>query len=534
MLVLTALSLLNVGLIEFGPRHDRAIQVDELYFAACAARGTAAGEILVAGCHDNKTPLIFALHQLVQRSTPPYYDVHAVKVAAFVTVALVCALVGYLAFRLAGGLAAASAVALLAQVFAYEAPLIALKTDTTGAVFLLVSLALLLGPEASPRLARIFAAGCMLGMALLVKQTYAFAALGVYAWLLAVAIAGQRPWLATFLRRGLVFGLGVLGVFGLCLLIFVVQDRQLDFLSSAVLYPSIHGSGNGPDAGKHFVWKLASIFSILADTPLVVVAFTVAAAGTIGLWAVQGNAVDRTAKGRLLIVSTALAMLAMLLMTPTFFDYHLIPAWALMAICGGVAISDAFSSRFAESPRATTSLATGLLVSAVLMSASSWTTNGSRKGTVDTWTPADVVGTGSGEYAYVLGTWPDFYVYNGLVPASDVLFPWALPGAPGHWGFTLPDPDSLRGRWLAAAHDRNIRKLIDDFGHTPPRYIVVIDEMARSSDSGRVSDVPGFDEYLIAHCGYMRAMTDSNMRPGKLFGCGPANPQESVNPRLAP
>ena len=37
------------------------------------------------------------------------------------------------------------------------------STDTTGAVFLLVSLALLLGPEASPRLPRILAAGCMLG-----------------------------------------------------------------------------------------------------------------------------------------------------------------------------------------------------------------------------------------------------------------------------------------------------------------------------------------------------------------------------------
>src|SRR2546423_2787417 len=112
-LVLTLLSQLNLALLEFGPYRERAIQVDELYFAACAARGTATGTTM-AGCHDNKAPLIHLLYQAVQGNDGPY-DIVAVKVAAFVTVTLIVALVALLAYRFAGAVAALVAGCLLLQ-----------------------------------------------------------------------------------------------------------------------------------------------------------------------------------------------------------------------------------------------------------------------------------------------------------------------------------------------------------------------------------------------------------------------------------
>src|SRR5438105_13458289 len=86
-LLLTGVLLYQLAAIEFGERRGLAIQVDELYFASCAARATATG-LTMAGCHDSKAPLIHLLYQAVQAGHRPY-DIVAVKIAAFATVALI-------------------------------------------------------------------------------------------------------------------------------------------------------------------------------------------------------------------------------------------------------------------------------------------------------------------------------------------------------------------------------------------------------------------------------------------------------------
>ena len=48
------LSLLYIAAIEFGPLAHLSLGDDDIFFAVCAARGTAVGEIPISGCHDSK------------------------------------------------------------------------------------------------------------------------------------------------------------------------------------------------------------------------------------------------------------------------------------------------------------------------------------------------------------------------------------------------------------------------------------------------------------------------------------------------
>ncbi len=166
-------------------------------------------------------------------------------------------------------------------------------------------------------------------------------------------------------------------------------------------------------------------------------------------------------------------------------------------------------------------IAGGFLASATLAAANSWNTNGGRRDLAEP-ENTPMVERAEGAFAYVLGVWPAFYVYNGLVPASDVISPWALPGAPGNWFFTPPAPDSFRGRMLSYVQNRSLPRLFDDFARTPPSYILVLDVMARHGTSGRVTDVPGFDAYLSTHCAYARSITDDKRGLARLYRCNPA------------
>ena len=133
-LALAVAALSGLLVLEFGAWRGEAIAVDELHFAACAARGNAAGQLPVAGCHDNKTPLIYALHQLVQQ-LHGLYPLSAIKAWA---VALVLLNLGALAWLVsrhtqrpgAGPAAGAVAAALALQPLTADAPLLGLKTET--------------------------------------------------------------------------------------------------------------------------------------------------------------------------------------------------------------------------------------------------------------------------------------------------------------------------------------------------------------------------------------------------------------------
>src|SRR2546428_6925303 len=115
--------LLNLGILafffvvglDFSVFANRATQIDEYYFSACAARGLEIGAIPIAGCHDNKGPLIFLVYQLIFRLSG-IYNFTAVQLVPCSVVLLNTTLFAWLAFRLSGiqGGPLAASLALLA------------------------------------------------------------------------------------------------------------------------------------------------------------------------------------------------------------------------------------------------------------------------------------------------------------------------------------------------------------------------------------------------------------------------------------
>ena len=53
---------------------------------------------------------------------------------------------------------------------------------------------------------------------------------------------------------------------------------------------------------------------------------------------------------------------------------------------------------------------------------------------------------------------------------------------------------------------RNLANLYAEFRDRPPRYIAVLDNMTRGPSSSRVTDVPGFDDYLRDSCDYSHSI----------------------------
>lgn len=512
------LSLLHIATIEFGPLAHLPLNVDETYFAACAARGKATGEVPMSGCHDSKAPPIYLLYQIIQPGGSPY-DTFTLKAAALTTVAIIAVLVGWIAFRLAGAAAALVAPALLLQALTSDSGLLALKTETVGGVFLLGGLVLLTGRASWHRSGMLFAAGLLLGLAALTKQTYAFAGMAVILWLVVSTEGRSVAWVATVAGRASVFCFGALLPFLVFLGMFYTRERHIDFLASVFLYPSIYGGGSGHSMFRELIWRAGAILDHLSRSPSLFSLFVVAAvlSFTPGLRAVPEA--RRPPNARLLILFASLFLLAMLMVLPKYFAYHGIAAWVPMAILGSLVIGDYWPGLYRSAPGGAAAVSMGLLAAALLPAASSWLSNGGRDNIADLRAPRSVLQGSRGEFGYVLGTWPHFYFYNGLIPATAVQFPWALPGTPANWHSSLPDPASLRGRLLARLQERNLPILLADFRNTPPRYILVMETMARRTGSARVTDVPGFDDYLRERCAYSSSISFPRAGTGVIYQC---------------
>jgi len=496
------LSLLNLGALEFGPLAHQEISVDETYFAVCAARGTATGEIPISGCQDNKAPLIFLLYQLMQPTGSPY-DLVVIKAAAFTTVVMITVLAGWIAFRLAGLAAAMVAPALIIQSFTSDANLLAFKTETVGAVFMLGALAVLAERESWRRPLILLAAGMLVGLAVVTKQPYGFAAIAVILWLgVYTRSGGVVVWLRIFAARATMFCLGTLLPFVLFLVTFYGQGRHVDFLSSFFLYPAVLGGASEYSAFRVLIWRSGAILYTMSASPSLFALFVVAATLSI-----SGAFRDATAvHARLLMLMTSLMLLVTLLGMPAYYAYHTIPAWVPMAILGSVVIGDVWPRLCGSAPKVAASLSIGLLAAALLPAVGSWQSNGGRGSIAELRRVESELPGSRGEFAYVLGAWAAFYFYNGMIPASRVQFPWALPGTPATWNFSPPERGSLRGRLLGQVQKRNLANLYAEFRDTPPRYIAVLDSMARGPSSSRVTDVPGFDDYLRDSCDYSHSI----------------------------
>jgi len=549
MLLLSALSVVHLALLEFGRFRTQAIAIDEMFFSACAARGVATGQIPVAGCHDNKGPVIFFVHQLVQLASSRY-DLLAIKVVAFALVGLVGAGVALLAFRLGGRIAALAAGALCLQAFATESTHLGLKTETVAMLFVLAGLALSLDAHGrwNGRSSwwRWSFSGACLGVAVLTKPTYAVVALAQLVAYVAAWLGRPQRSLRAALADATSFALGMALPFATALLAFMAQGRAEDFLSSYLLYPSVYGQAVDTPLWKTSVWKASAVIQTLASTPLLLTLFAVELVG-LGLSLGHPRLRRRLlARGRFLMLLATLSLALPLALAPHFFSYHVVPLTTLMAVPAALVAADLVSfvnrglvAKHALnqlSLRAGALLATALLLPSLLMASTSWSSHG---GTSKPPTPAqgqELEADGKGQFAYVLGMWPTFYVNNGLVPASDVLFPWALAGAPPNFFYSLPPAGSLRHRLFTAARERGERQLLADFGQTPPRYIVVVVDMARAPNSKRVSDVIGLDDYLARQCHRQSDLVGPKGSSAVLFRCaapGEPDPPGPLSLRLA-
>ncbi len=510
MLLLSALAMLNTVRTEFGLWRAEVLQVDEQFFATCATRGLATGDVPSSGCHDNKAPLIFWVHQAVQTLGAPYSAVD-IKLAAVAVVAGLLVLLAMIVRPVGGALGVAVSVALALQFWAVNSSFMALKTETVGMAFVLASLACLV-PRA-PSLPMAGLSGVLLGLAMLTKQTHLLLLPLLLVWLLVLHRRGQLPRARAI---ALALCLGAVAPLVLAAGHYALQGRLGAFLSSALLYPSVYGQAFYESIGYKLVWRTGLLLRELAQTPALPLLFVLSHASP----AVTG-ALPWHRHGLHLLQWATLAQMALVVIAPLVFNYHAVPTKILMSAVGGIAVADLVRRIGATAPGELVRLYSALLASTLLMAAVAWLGNGGRGLGQPPQKANFQVNDQGHKFGYVLGMWPQFYFANGLTPASDVMFPWAIRGTPGNLLYTLPPAGSVRAGVLDAARARGVRDLLADLQRNPPAYIALVSDMARAPASANITDVPEMAAYLQAHCSLLRRheMTMAGGPSADIFDC---------------
>jgi hypothetical protein len=518
--LLCVLTVLFVGLgasaslarFELTTAAAHPIALDEWYFLSCAARGLAAGQVPVAGCHDTKSPLIFLAHQLTQPD-PWSYDIARVKLAAYALSGLVVLCAGLLATRVAGRLAGVLAAGFLLLVLASDRHLYALKTEMLGSLFMLAALWPLVAAGRVPGPGAWLLSGLLFGLALMSKQSFVFGMVGVGFWWCLQWLKG-RVGLAPASVAMAAFAIGGLAPIAALALVFQINGRLDDFLLSTFVYPTVYAAPSPGSVLHQVAWRFGALSGILLKVPLVTLGFAMALA--MFLLKPREHDLEAVTEPVAPVVAAGLGMLALLLVAAILFDYHVLPAWTLMAVAAGVLLA-ALLSRL---PTAWAGVGTcGVLVLALLQGVHSWNTTGGQGGARDSRAEVPDLPSTRGEYGYVIGNWPAFFVATRLVPASEVMYPNALPGAPSSWAYTPPDPTTPKGARLIAHQERNAVKLAEDFSRTPPRWIMVVAALARAPGSSHITDIKVLDRYIRERCSLDRQVGGGVFTRGQLYAC---------------
>ncbi|MCV2371344.1 hypothetical protein [Roseateles oligotrophus] len=539
MLCLALLSVAMLARLEFGRWSQDAIQVDELFFASCAARGLAEHQLPVAGCHDNKGPMIYLVHQLVQLASSTY-DLSAIKLAAYLNVALLAAAVAWLAYLLSGALAATAAAALLLSALASDASHLALKTELLGGLFLLLALITLLARPGRRPSWTLLTAGALLGLATLTRQTYGFSLpallLGIYLPLRSVKPAGFNR---LFVLDSLMLIAGLLTPFCLFLLLFYLRGQELEFLANLFIYPAVRGVPDATPFAKTLQWQLGGVLSVLAGKPGLCTLFAIQSASVLGANYKTHAAALRQSQShvqrQLALFFCTLSMLLVIFISPVFYGYHILPVELLMAVLAGIGLAELSTALLNAGPRnGKALLSIALITPSLLMAVSTWMNHGGTRNKREaSAVNAILKGESRGEHAYVVGMWPSFYVKNGLIPASNLMFPWALAGAPPSGMYGPPPPGTRRAAMLNWAHGKMEAALLEDFRRSPPRFIAVINSMARSAGSKRITDVIIINDYLLEHCTFRQEIIGDHEFTGELYRCRIGNGPDSLPEKVS-
>ena len=513
LLVIALAVVANLARLELGAWSSEAIQVDELFFAACAARGNATGELPVPGCHDNKAPIIFLVHQLVQLAAGAY-ELGAMKVVAYAVVAVVAVQLAILARHLGGWQAALAAPALMLLTLSNDANLFALKTETVGTAFILAAMTLWIVAKEQIGAGRWFAIGVCFGLATMTKQTYAVAGLAVIVHRMFVAVLMRDGRYGQVIRDVLACGVGMALPLLAFLAWFSIRGGWAEFLGNLVIYPSVYGTDSDAPTWQRLIWTVSAMMETFSRAPLVPALF---ASALVFHWWPRASGVDWRAFAQrpTTVLSLVIGVLLLVLAAaPAFFRFHLLPVWILASLLAGVLVAQVLTYGTRVDARCSAALCTALLAFAVLMAHSSVSTRGGRSQGFERhsdparWTAKDREGT----YAYVHGVWPYFYAHNKLVPASNVMFPWALPGVPAKYVYRTPPTGSWRARLLHWAQQQSAKQLQQDFKKTPPHSILVAHDIARAPGSLRISDVEVLDDYIKSNCEFSRMVIEKGLK----------------------
>lgn len=509
LLVLLA-TLLGVALLaklEFGGRGDLPMQLDELYFATCAARGLASGEVPVAGCHDNKGPLIFLLYQSVMDPANPY-RLATLKLAGFGLGALVCLLGALVAHRIGGRVAAIVAMALALQTSTLDPWFFSLRTESLGLAWMLIATLTLLPRSAQP-LAwwRVAMAGVLCGLALLTRQNFLFLVIGMAAWL---ALSQRGGW-RRLVQLALLFSAGVVAPMLAFALAFQLQGTLPEYGASLFIYPALYGSNADEGTLRRLLLKLA----LLAEYAQPLSAYV--ALGVLGAMALARRVLPLPAEAlpaARLVLTLAGTSLVFLVLVPVLLRPHLWPSLLLAAVLAGPLLAQGLARREWRGPVVTLLLALSLLAVLCAWGGPQGNPLRDRKNL-----QAPQVTEARGGFAYVVGMWPKIYADNGWTPASTVMYPLALPDAPQTWAFKPPEAGSWKASVLAQLRERNERQLLADFARTPPRVIVTIDRDARRPGSTEATDIPVLRRYIAEHCTPGRRLDEDTSYASSLFVC---------------
>jgi len=527
---LTALSL-AVALLAFalmvkaelGPRGDLPLQIDEWYFATCAARGNAAGEAPLTGCHDNKGPLIFPIYQLLSDPQQPYAE-SRFKWGGFGLALINAALLAALARRVVGRGSASLAFSLMLLCAAGSTMYVTLKTEPLGLSFVLAGLLVLAHAQRPAPPWRLVSTGALFGLSLLAKQTYVFALLGLVVSALVQHAACWPSGRGARLKAVAMLLLGAGLPFALLLAVFAVAGKLLPLLASLFLYPSLYVDPSAtphPSALARWAWRFGQLAEAMRPhLPLLMLAVPGVVLSLVvdrKRASVDGEAAATGLQGPL--VSVLLGLLALLLVAPIMFPYHLMPMLVLAIVPACAFLLGIKQAVQRASPTLLRAGQWSLLLLAALWTLSVWFGPGGRSNTGRELFGFEKIDTGGARYGYVVGAWPEFFTFNGLVPASEVMYPNGLPGVPSFWGFQRPDPESLKGRFLTVVQQYNAAKLTADFAKTPPRFIHVVDAMARSPGLAAPTDIPLLADYITRHCQLLRHVPGRMQYAGSLYQC---------------
>lgn len=500
--------------------------VDEIFFAVCAARGLTGGDIPVSGCHDNKAPLIYLLYQAIELLSGRF-SLIGIKIAGTLFSLSAIASVALVAHRIGGALASLVGAALAAQAMAIHPELLAFKTELVGTIFMLVGAAYLLSWRRVPSMATLFLAGLFFGFSIMTKQTFAFGVFGVWIWLLSCPVAPMDGGLSVRAGRWLLFNSALMAPMLAFMAVFSFRGQSLDFLGSVFLHAATYGTGGTALSWSERAWKVGWLMQHFELVYPLSLTFTAALAHW--LWIQSKGQTIRVEQGTSLglLFSLSIGMAFVPVISRQYFQPHLLPAWLLMAVAAGASVAAWLNWGFERYGRnGEWQVATGAacLLITVLMAVNSWYINGdaskreaSKQHILDT---GSRIPDAQGSYGYVLGIRPEFYFFNGIVPASDVLYPEALIRA----GKAVApagseNQENLLTRLHSTMQAHASQRLMEDFARTPPTHIYLIDKWARKTDSVAATDVEVLSEYLRIHCSLFRTVAGKPYQAGRLYTC---------------